>query len=397
MTRQDKYSGYRFEDFLQDDFFVASFEAPTEESVEFWDCFLDYYPEKAAEYLAAQTFLEDVVESQISDIEVAMLWAKIQKRIDAARIFLAQRYTQRRKLAWTAAVAASIAVLLMLRAVFFDAGEGATESDIMAFVGSQVDTFYNTDEIQLHLSDQKTLLLHGAEIVYDSAGIHAGAQQVSRSDMAAFNQLIVPHGKNTVLTLHDGTRIWVNAGTRLVYPVEFNDERREIYVNGEIFLDVARDTHRPFIVRTNDLQIEVAGTRFNVQAHAADHQSRVALVSGAVKVSSGSDNVMLTPNRVYEKDVDGNTSVRAVDDIQRYTSWTQGLYMYQSEQLDVILKRLERYYGRQIVTGAAVSEIRCSGKLDLKENLEEVLAIISKTAPIEYNIEGDKFIVNYKP
>ena len=132
-------------------------------------------------------------------------------------------------------------------------------------------------------------------------------------------------------------------------------------------------------------------------AYASDDQSRIALVSGSVKIITGAaDDVLLSPNKMYEQDKNGQSSVKDVD-IRKYTSWIHGLYMYESERLDVILTRLTRYYGTDIVFDEYVSEIRCSGKLDLKENIEDVLSVICKTAPVEYVEESKKYIVNYKP
>jgi ferric-dicitrate binding protein FerR (iron transport regulator) len=208
---------------------------------------------------------------------------------------------------------------------------------------------------------------------------------------------MVPYGKSSVLILHDGTKIWVNAGTRLVYPVEFEKGKREIYVNGEIFLDVAHDAQRPFIVRTNNLRIQVIGTRFNVQVYAVDDHSRIALESGLVKIiSETADDVLLIPNKMYEQDKSGHSSVKDVD-IRKYTSWIYGLYIYESERLDMILKRLTRYYGTEIVFDASVSEIRCSGKLDLKENLDDVLSSISMAALVEYVKDGESYIISVQP
>jgi len=272
-------------------------------------------------------------------------------------------------------------------------------NDIMAFVENQPDSISSSSDIQLILSEQKTVVLQGKEAVvtYDSASIHTGAEKISKNEIASYNSLMVPYGKSSVLTLHDGTKIWINAGTRLVYPVEFETNKREIYVNGEIFLDVAHDAKRPFIVHTNDLRIQVMGTRFNVQAYASDDQSRIALESGSVKIiSETADDVTLKPNTMYEQDKSGHSSVKDID-IGKYTSWIHGLYMYESERLDVILKRLTRYYGTEIVFDASVSEIRCTGKLDLKENLDDVLATISVAALVEYVKDGERYIVSVQP
>ena len=395
MKENEKYANYSFEDFLQDDFFMESHKRPTAESVAFWEQFLEDYPQQADACHAAGRFVEDLVHARMSDEEVGEGWSKILIRYKRARERRMIRYA-------TAAIAAAacIAFLLVMRG-FFDRQDdgGLGRDDIMSFVGNQVDSLLTGEEVRLILSEEKTVYLQGEKsvILYDSASVRTGSEQITKEEIASFNQLVVPSGKNAVLTLHDGTKIWVNAGTKLVYPVEFEKGKREIYVNGEIFLDVMADAQRPFIVRTNDFRVQVVGTKFNVQAYASDEHSWIALESGLVKIlSEAADDVMLHPNKVYERDKSGHSSVKDAD-IEKYTSWIHGLYVYESERLDVILKRLERYYGIEIVVEPAAAGLRCSGKLDLKENVEDVLSIISKTAPVDYIKDSERYVISVQP
>ena len=395
MTTQKKYTNFSFEDFLQDSFFIDSIKRPTEESVMFWELFLDDYPERASIFHAAQRFLEDLTTPRLSDEAIVDIRANIEKNISPPL----SRGKTRKIMYLSAAVAAGIALLLVVRAWLLQPDGRPVADDILTFVNNRTDTVGNSEEIQLILSEEKTVVLQNREsvITYDSAGIQTNTEKISKNEVASYNQLVVPFGKSSILTLHDGTKIWVNAGTKLVYPVEFEKEKREIYVNGEIFLDVALDVGRPFIVRTNDLRIQVVGTTFNVQAYTADEQSRIALASGLVKImSDANEDVLLSPNKVYEQDKSGHSTVKDAD-IEKYTSWIHGLYMYESERLDVIIRRLERYYGKEISVDPAASALRCTGKLDLKENVEDVLSIIGNTAPVEYIKENEKYAVSYKP
>ena len=395
MSGQEKYATFSFEDFLQDDFFISSIRKPTDEQVVFWNRFLEDYTEQSDIYHAAQSFIEDLAYPRIPDKEIAGMWANIQTKVKPSR-----KLAKTGRIAYFAmALAASILALAVVRTFFVQNDHRPFQNDILSFVANYADSISNNGEIQLIVSEQKTVYLQGKEtiITYDSANINTHHGKISKNEIASYNRLVVPYGKSSVLILHDGTKVWVNAGTNLVYPVEFEADKREIYVNGEIFLDVAPDAGRPFIVRANDIHITVSGTRFNVQAYSSDEQSRIALESGSVKITSETaGDVLLHPNQIYERDRKGNSSVKD-GDAGKYTSWIHGLYMYESECLDVILKRLERYYGTEIFVGSSVSELRCSGKLDLKENVEDVLSIISKTAPVGYMKDGGKFFVSYQP
>ena len=353
------------------------------------------YPEQSEDYQAVRMFLEDSSRPQISEREINDIWTNIQIKIKST----SKQRKIKKIVYYSAAVAASIAVLLVSSIFFFHKNDIQERDDIMAFVNNKADVANISSDIQLILSEEKTVLFQEKESIinYDSTGIHTNSEKISKSDAASYNQLKVPYGKRSVLNLHDGTKIWVNSGTALVYPVEFDKNQREIYVNGEIFLDVAPDAKRPFVVRTDELRIQVLGTKFNVQAYSSDEQSIIALESGLVKIiSRNSEEVLLKPDKIYEQDKTGHSLVKDAD-IGIYTSWIHGLYSYKSENLAVILKRLERYYGKKIVVGPNVSELKCSGKLDLKENVEDVLSIICKTAPVKYIIDEEKYIVNYQP
>ena len=338
---------------------------------------------------------EQKKQNRLSDYEVTVMWENITRKIKKTR----KRVLLKKIIYSTTTVAASILALMVVRLLWFQPVTPVANDSIIMFADNHGDLSITKGEVQLILSEEKTVYIQESEAVisYDSTNIHTGVERLSKDEVGSYNQLIVPFGKNTLLTLHDGTKIWVNAGTRLVYPTEFETGKREVYVSGEIFLDVAADEQRPFIVRTDELQIKVVGTQFNVQAYKSDEHSRIALASGSVKISYGNaEDVTLNPNQLFERDKNGFSSVEDTD-IEQYTSWIYKLYAYNSERLGVILKRLERYYGNEIIVESYVSEFRCSGKLDLKENLEDVLSNICKTAPIVYENDGEKYIINYNP
>ena len=166
-------------------------------------------------------------------------------------------------------------------------------------------------EIQLVLSD-KLIPISGQEsqIEYDAKGtVAVNSEKIadvslnsanSSKRLPEFNQLIVPNGKRSTLILEDGTKLWVNAGSRIVYPVTFADKKREIYVNGEVFLEVTPDKKRPFIVKTKEMDVQVLGTSFNVMAYETDESSSVVLVTGAVQVNP-SDGIFVFGSPCFKK------------------------------------------------------------------------------------------------
>jgi ferric-dicitrate binding protein FerR (iron transport regulator) len=387
---KSEYSDFSFEDFLQDAFFIESVKRPDEESRVFWEEYRQSAPRNSEEYEAARQFIEDINENLLTDAEVFEIRNNIKAADQPARKIKPAHYIG-------VAVAASVAVILILMIFAKQQHSHDRGQDIIAFVAENQISENAATEAQLILSDKKTILMSGKEsvVTYDSVSIKLTTGEVSREESAAFNQLMVPRGKRSMIVLHEGTKIWINAGTRLVYPLEFAKDKREIYVDGEIYLDVACDRQRPFIVRTGDMNIQVLGTKFNVQAYSSDVQKRVALEEGAVKIYGDKGNeLLLSPDKMYEYN-DGKETVTDVD-IRKYTSWVNRLYIYESERLEIILARLSRYYGVDIVADAASAKLKCSGKLDLKDMIDDVLNGLSYTAPITCTYTDGKYRVDIK-
>jgi ferric-dicitrate binding protein FerR (iron transport regulator) len=201
--------------------------------------------------------------------------------------------------------------------------------------------------------------------------------------------LIVPQGKRSLLTLSDGSKIWLNARTRVVYPTTFDETKREIFVDGEAFLEVFHNEKCPFIVKTKELQLEVLGTSFNIMAYEKDTVQSIVLVSGSVKINSkNKKETILTPSEMYSC-TNGMSEVKTVN-VTDYISWKSGVYQYKNEYLSVILQRLSRYFGQDISYSPEVARLKCSGKLDMKDSLSLVLNGISKTAPIVWQFDESK-------
>ena len=249
-------------------------------------------------------------------------------------------------------------------------------------------------EAKLILSDAKTVVITDkeAEIRYDDSKITVSRSQIPKEESAKYNQLIIPKGKMSRLTLSDGTKVWVNANTRIVYPAEFTGKQREIYVDGEIFLDVVHDD-RPFIVRTKGLNVEVMGTRFNVCAYDKGELERIVLVEGSVRVANkaGGNKRVLEPKQMYEA-AGGETRVEEVD-VRKYASWIEGLYYFDRERLENVARLLSDYYGVSIVCSEKTGGFACSGKLDLKSDLDEVLLGLSLSLPVVCEHVGDDMYI----
>tara|TARA_R110002049_G_scaffold309049_1_gene516194 strand:+ start:344 stop:1510 length:1167 start_codon:yes stop_codon:yes gene_type:complete len=189
----------------------------------------------------------------------------------------------------------------------------------------------------------------GNELVYSNAN-KTGLKE------AIYNTLHVPYGKHFKLKLSDGSVVFMNSGSSLKYPVEFIEGKdRTVFLTGEVFLEVTKDTERPFIVQATNLNIRVFGTKFNVSAYPEDKVKEVVLVEGSVGMYSGSDSSMgnvgtlLTPGLKGSFDnTKGNISTEPVV-TSIYTSWVQGVLVFRNMTFENILKKLERHYDVTII------------------------------------------------
>jgi hypothetical protein len=388
INKKIDYTTYNFEDFLQDDFFINSILHPTDDNIIFWTGLLKDNKQALAEFEKAKLILQAYTDNQddiISNNESAALWDKIETSVSRLN-----KKTSRKKLLSIAGIAASIAILCLTIAFF--SYETATEEDkLLQFAQSEKPSTDSFDAIQLYLSDQKIIALDNKEsdIKYESNGITIDENKLLQEEEAidTYNQLIVPRGKRSRLTLSDGTSMYVNSGTRVIYPSSFSNKKREIYVDGEIYIEVKPDQSSPFLVKTDDMQIKVLGTKFNVKSYKDSDQKQVVLVNGSVSVNNKSEETILTPNDLYEL-TNAGKSIKKIN-VNEYISWINGVYYLKEERLDILFDKLSDYYGVKIGYDPEVKLYYSSGKLDMKDNLKEILEGLTFSFPIRISSSTD--------
>ncbi len=185
-----------------------------------------------------------------------------------------------------------------------------------------------------------------------------------------------------LVMLADSSRMWVNEGSRVVYPRAFAQERREIFVEGEVYLEVTRDEARPFVVHTDAFAVEVLGTSFDVKAY-EDAPGAVVLVEGSVRVEDAQrQSVIMQPDERLEVDEAGIGTKEKVD-AQAYIRWVHKVWVLEGKPLREVLQDLGAYYGVEIGCDAAVAGEPFYGKLFLDGDVRQVLEAIRLTLPGE--------------
>lgn len=341
----------------------------------------------------SRDLLQKVRKAELPDPEEILLsWQEIDKQTSKPSVSFMSR------IKYVLSAAASIAILFSIGFFFWDKNEDTTMS--LTLLEKEVPSQY-AKEIVLVAENEKMHLKDDSSIKYESDGkSNVGenvlnketSDQVEKEKEDKINQIIVPKGRKANITFSDGTKIYVNAGTRVIYPAVFKKEKREILVEGEVFLEVAKDASRPFIVKTNGFDVEVLGTQFNICAYKEDPSASVVLVSGSVEVKTGkNENAKLVPNQLIEINENG-TDIKNVD-VFEYICWKDNMMLLNDRRAGEVFDKLARYYGRSIHYDNTVKEIPISGKLDLREEMEDVVNIMCQSLFLAYSVDENNNIV----
>ena len=214
----------------------------------------------------------------------------------------------------------------------------------------------------------------------------------------SFDEIHVPYGKSSVVALADGTLINLNAGSSLRYPNGFKAEgNREVFLTGEAYFQVSHDAKRPFLVHTDDLEIEVLGTHFNVQAYADEKNSNTVLVNGVVKVkqtANPEDAVVLKPG-MQASYTQGSKSLEIASvNTAPYIAWVKGQLYFDQADFPQIARILERKFDVQIqVNNTALKKEKFTAKFKA-ESLEQILKSFNESYPFNYDIKQNTVVIN---
>lgn len=201
-----------------------------------------------------------------------------------------------------------------------------------------------------------------------------------------YNEIEVPWGTEFQLKLSDGTKIYLNSVSRVRYPVTFPKGERRIELEGEAFLEVAKDSARPFIVETQYMDVQVLGTKFNISAYGDDPTVMTTLVEGSVRVSSEENGVeaVLKPSEqlVFNKE-EKTAEVRQVD-VKYYTAWRDGWFRFQDVSLEDLMKVLMRWYDLEVVyADPEVKEYRFGCNFNRMSPVETLIKVFGENGKIK--------------
>ena len=398
MTKR-KYIDYTFEDLIHDQEFVDRIQDIYTERE--WRKFLETHYESKENILKAKRFISIFQErkGQLDSEHNHELWLRIR---DFNRTTCSSQ-NNRVQLKHIIRIAASVIILLSISSVLFlglynrEGKYAFSEIENGMNTEKTLLTLTNGERIEIDKEESKIAVLDNEAVKIDNDTIQKKESiKASSEEEFVLNELVVPYGKRTTLILNDGTKVWLNAGTKFAFPQKFIGKNRKVYLDGEGYFEVTQNKKQPFIVSSEKLNVEVLGTKFNMNSYSVDKQSETVLLEGSVLVWSENkllrNKVEMSPNqKAICSERSKKLTVISEPNAQDYIAWIDGWYKFSNESLEKVLIRISRFYNITFKYEKVkiVNKLPVSGKLDLKESFEEVLFTLSKVAEFEYEVEGN--------
>lgn len=258
------------------------------------------------------------------------------------------------------------------------------------------------DNQNIDITDENTIITYsnsGEKVtIGNSKSVY---QESSKNKKIVFNTLIVPYGKRSEIELADGSKVWLNSGSKLVFPASFIGDKREVYLEGEGIFEVAHNKKQPFVVRVAKHEIEVLGTVFNVSSYPEDSLIEIALKNGSVQINpihkaKFKSNIIIQSGELAVCNKESREILTKKVNVEKYFSWREGIFIFKNDDLFTIMKKISRYYNVSIIIkNKDLANQEFSGLLDIKDSVESVLNTVKETAKFEYQIMGEnKIIIN---
>jgi len=267
-----------------------------------------------------------------------------------------------------------------------------------------------TDKIVLFLGEGDGVNIDEeiTEVQYSNNGekvtigkVNSIDQKLKDNNKLTYNTLFVPFGKRSKLMLSDGSLVWLNSGSKLIYPAKFNEDIREVYIEGEAIFEVVHNDDNPFFVIAGNQKVRVLGTIFGVSNYIDESAMNTVLKSGSVEISYYEDELLkepmekvrITPGTMASYDKKSKVIVSEKVDVSSHFSWKDGFFVFKNDNLEYIMKRISRYYNVKIeISEYASMDETFSGYLNLNENVETVLESIKESTKMNFEFTGNNEI-----
>jgi len=283
-----------------------------------------------------------------------------------------------------------------------DANKSSQKTDVAP--GKEKAVLELADGRKIHLDNAANGQLAeqgGVEVVKLANGQIAYHVKALKNKQVMWNTMSTPRGGQYQLILPDGTNIWLNAASSVTFPTAFPDNKREIKIKGEVFLEVAKDKRKPFFVNINDKSsVRVLGTHFNINSYENEENITTTLVEGSIQIN---DDIVLKPGQqAIESKTTGTASAGGQNkivvteaDVEKALAWKNGWFNFNGANLYDVMRQLERWYDIDVKYEGDIPQVTFRGKMDKGVSLSGMLNIFSTmNYKFKARLEGRTLIVS---
>lgn len=254
--------------------------------------------------------------------------------------------------------------------------------------GSVVELTSSKDSILMNKENDVVIKVQNNKLLYEK-------KTKAKSSEIKYNTLTTPRSAEYQMTLPDGTNVWLNAESSIMFPVSFSSKERKVYITGEVYFEVTKTVDkRPFIVELADkAKIEVLGTHFNINAYDNEAGVRTTLIEGSVKVESlvTSDSFVITPGQQATISKNGQLSVGVVD-IEEAIAWKNGRFIFEKADIYTIMRQLERWYNVRVEFEGAINT-HFGGAISRKVNISKIFEMLEMTNEVKFKLNDSTVTV----
>jgi transmembrane sensor len=246
-----------------------------------------------------------------------------------------------------------------------DAAPGTDKATLQLADGTTI-ILDSTNNGQLKADGISTIMNNDGQLIYTSNKI--------QTTNLVLNSMRTPRGGQYKIVLEDGTKVWLNSASTIKYPAVFSANTRTIELDGEAYFEVAKNTAKPFIVKTAEMETTVLGTHFNINAYTNENRIQTTLIEGSVQVKA--DNTeLLKPGQQGELN-QGKIKVKKDIDIDEVIAWQKGLFKFRNADVNRIARQLSRWYDVDIKVDEKLSTLTLGGGISKRSQLSEVLELL---------------------
>ncbi|CAL1519105.1 FecR domain-containing protein [Chitinophaga sp. MM2321] len=270
-----------------------------------------------------------------------------------------------------------------------DAAPGGNKAILTLANGTQIVLDSAANGALTQQGNTKVIKLDNGQLAYNPSGQKPGE--------VLYNTISTPKGGQYQIVLADGSKVWLNAASSLRFPAAFSGKERAVQLTGEAYFEVAKNAAMPFHVNVNNIQVEVLGTHFNVNAYEDESSVATTLLEGAVRVknelsANPNNNVVLKPGEQAGLAKDGNLKINRAVNVAEVVAWKDGNFEFNNASVTDIMRQVSRWYDVELDYRGRKPARKLTGKISRNVNLSQLISMLEYTG-VNMKIENKKIII----